>query len=121
MSGEQKSTGVEAVTITATGGLSQLLQNPTIFFIMLLMLGGQGMDLFASTTNTAEFRALRQDVERALEQITDNTTRIARSDERIDDLSDEVRVLQRELTEARHERARMSNRLAACEEQFSAQ
>lgn len=70
-------------------------QNPAIFILMMLMLGGQGVDVFSSQASNVEFRELRTDVENALQGITNNSSRITRLEERIDDLSGELRAIDR--------------------------
>ena len=72
---------------TAISAISGLIQNPAMFILVLLILGGQGADLFASNNSTAEVRELREDVQDALDEITSNAERINRVEERIDGLT----------------------------------
>jgi hypothetical protein len=70
-------------------------QNPLVFMILLLVLGGQGVDVFSSQVGNNEFRELRTDVESALQEITDNSERISRAEGRIDSLADTLHDIER--------------------------
>lgn len=77
--------------------LSQLMNNPGMLLIMLVLVGGQGADLFASNGYTAEIRELRIDVQRALDQIVDNSARLASVEQDIDELEEQLRETRRDV------------------------
>ena len=79
-----------AVTVSSLAG-----QNPLVFMVLLLVLGGQGVDIFSSQIGNSEFRELRTDVESALQEITDNSERISRNETRVDSLSEIVHSTER--------------------------
>ena len=80
--------------------IASMLQSPMGFILLIMVLGGQGADLFASNNYTLELRGLRADVEQALREIADNSERIGRAEERLDRVSEEVRSVETRIRQA---------------------
>lgn len=80
--------------------IASLVQNPTVLILMLMLLGGQGADLFQSSNSSAEIRELRDDVQQAVGQLTDHSERIGRLEVRFNDAgrqAEETRELVRDV------------------------
>ena len=79
-----------AATISAL-----LQQNPVFLILLLLVLGGQGMDIFTGQNSNVELRQqtyqldqLADRVAEALEEVRDNEERIERQETRLDRLQE---------------------------------
>ena len=81
--------------------ISSIVQSPTAVVLLLMVLGGQGADLFASNNYSVELRELSADVQLALTGITDNSDRIDRLEMRIDNFEDRRDDMESELRELR--------------------
>ena len=103
-------TGQNKDVDTSAALISALLKNPAAAVILVLLLGGQGVEVVSGQNYTAELRELRHDVTTALQEITDNSERISRLENRVDrvmddqsEISDALEELIEEIEALKHE------------------
>jgi hypothetical protein len=81
-------------TPTAPNNLATLMQqNPFTFFLMLMVLGGQGYDIMGGQTSKVEIQQLTAQVTTLISEVRDMSNHVDRHERRIEDHDDEIRDL----------------------------